>query len=159
MAKFKVAQPYTILHVLKVFLDDFKTNIENISNLLETCGRFLLRYEGTAIMAKSMVELMRRKQGNSHLDQRHQIMLENAFYTVRFAGIGPPCSFPDHQCNPPERVKKEVIQLPPMHGWIQHLMHNVLIKRTFDKVLKYLRKLHWEDADVTSSSIAPLYFH
>lgn len=82
LAKFKVAKPYSILHVLKVFLDDFKSNIENISNLLETCGRFLLRYEGTAVTAKSMVELMRRKQGNSHLDQRHQIMLENAFYTV-----------------------------------------------------------------------------
>lgn len=82
LAKFKVAKPYSILHVLKVFLDDFKSNIENISNLLETCGRFLLRYEGTAATAKSMVELMRRKQGNSHLDQRHQIMLENAFYTV-----------------------------------------------------------------------------
>jgi regulator of nonsense transcripts 2 len=83
LAKFKVAQPFTILHVLKVFLDDFKSNIDNISNLLETCGRFLLRYEGTAVTAKNMVELMRRKQGNSHLDQRQQIALENAFHTVR----------------------------------------------------------------------------
>jgi regulator of nonsense transcripts 2 len=82
LAKFKVAQPYSILHALKVFLDDFKSNIDNISNLLETCGRFLLRYEGTAVTAKNMVELMRRKQGNSHLDQRQQIMLENAFHTV-----------------------------------------------------------------------------
>jgi regulator of nonsense transcripts 2 len=82
LAKFKVAQPFTILHVLKVFLDDFKSNIDNISNLLEACGRFLLRYEGTAVTAKNMVELMRRKQGNSHLDQRQQIALENAFYTV-----------------------------------------------------------------------------
>ena len=55
LAKFKVAKPYAILHVLKVFLDEFKWNIENIANLLETCGRFLLRYEGTAVTAKSMV--------------------------------------------------------------------------------------------------------
>lgn len=55
LAKFKVARPHSILHVLKVFLDDFKANIENISNLLETCGRFLLRYEGTKETAKSMV--------------------------------------------------------------------------------------------------------
>lgn len=55
LAKFKVAKPYAILHVLKVFLDDFKFNIENIANLLENCGRFLLRYEGTAGTAKSMV--------------------------------------------------------------------------------------------------------
>lgn len=114
MAKFKVAKPFNILHVLKVFLDDFKFNIENISNLLETCGRFLLRYEGTAEVAKRMVgvfarfvnssnpevwlnmisqvELMRKKQANMHLDQRHQLMLENAFYMVSnmFAwGAGP----------------------------------------------------------------------
>lgn len=115
MAKFKVAKPFNILHVLKVFLDDFKFNIENISNLLETCGRFLLRYEGTAEVAKRMVsgfpryfrsllaasasnrgvaewdfsqvELMRKKQANMHLDQRHQLMLENAFYMVSGSGI------------------------------------------------------------------------
>ena len=55
LAKFKVARPYAILHVLKVFLDEFKWNIDNIANLLENCGRFLLRYEGTAGTAKSMV--------------------------------------------------------------------------------------------------------
>lgn len=55
LAKFKVARPYAILHPLKIFLDDFKPNIENISNLLETCGRFLLRNEGTAETAKQMV--------------------------------------------------------------------------------------------------------
>lgn len=55
LAKFKVARPYAILHPLKIFLDDFKPNIENIANLLETCGRFLLRNEGTAETAKQMV--------------------------------------------------------------------------------------------------------
>ncbi|WVQ63661.1 uncharacterized protein L199_001814 [Kwoniella botswanensis] len=131
LAKFKVAKPYTILHVLKVFLDEFKFNIENISNLLENCGRFLLRFEGTKETAKKMVELMRRKQGNSHLDQRHQVMLENAFY----------------MCNPPERVAREVITLSPMQSFIQHLLHDILMKRTLDKVLKLLRKLHWDDAE------------
>lgn len=146
LAKFKVAKPYAILHVLKVFLDDFKFNIENIANLLENCGRFLLRYEGTAKTAKDMVgglqhlwqiakcqvELMRRKQSNSHLDQRHNVMLENAFY----------------MCNPPERVVREVVQLSPMQSFIQHLLHDVLAKRTLDKVTKLLRKLHWEDQEV-----------
>lgn len=55
LAKFKVARPYTILHILKVFLDDFRFNIENIANLLETCGRFLLRNADTAETAKAMV--------------------------------------------------------------------------------------------------------
>nr|XP_031861440.1 uncharacterized protein CI109_003044 [Kwoniella shandongensis]KAA5528512.1 hypothetical protein CI109_003044 [Kwoniella shandongensis] len=131
LAKFKVAKPYTILHVLKVFLDDFRFNVENISNLLETCGRFLLRCEGTAETAKRMVEIMRRKQGTQHLDNRQQVMLENAFY----------------MCNPPERVAREVTELPPMNSFVQHLLHDVLMKRTLDKVLKLLRKLHWEESE------------
>ncbi|WVN87840.1 uncharacterized protein L203_103035 [Cryptococcus depauperatus CBS 7841] len=132
LAKFKIAKPYNILHILKVFLDDFKFNVENISNLLETCGRFLLRYEGTAEVAKRMVELMRRKQSNMHLSQKHQLMLENAFY----------------MCNPPERVAREVVQLDPIQSFIRYLLDEVLMKRTHDKVLKLLRKLHWEDSKV-----------
>ncbi|ORX39238.1 armadillo-type protein [Kockovaella imperatae] len=132
LAKFKVARPYTILHVFKVFLDDMKNNVENMANLLETCGRFLLRNEATAATSKSMVELMRRKQSAMHLDQRQNVMLENAFY----------------MCNPPERVAREVVQLPPMQSFIQHLLHDVLMKRTLDKVLKLVRKLHWDDPKI-----------
>ncbi|BEI85184.1 hypothetical protein CcaverHIS002_0505850 [Cutaneotrichosporon cavernicola] len=131
LAKFKVARPYTILHVLKVFVDNFKFNVENIANLLETCGRFLLRSEGTSETAKSMIELMRRKQSVTHLDQRLNIMLENAFY----------------QCNPPERVAREVVELPPMQLYIQHLLYNVLTKRAQEKVLLLMRKMHWEDPE------------
>ncbi|WVQ73762.1 hypothetical protein IAR50_003342 [Cryptococcus sp. DSM 104548] len=132
LAKFKAAKPFNILHVFKVFLDDFKFNIDNIANLLETCGRFLLRNEDTAEVAKRMVELMRRKQANMHLNQRQTLLLENAFYT----------------CNPPERVAREVVQLTPMESFIRHLLDEVLMKRTIDKVLKLLRKLHWEDPEV-----------
>lgn len=46
-------------------------------------------------------------------------------------------------------MTREVVELSPMESWIQHLMHNVLVKRTIDKVLKYLRKLHWEDPEVS----------
>lgn len=72
---------------------------------------------------------MRRKQGTSHLDNRQNVMLENAFY----------------MCNPPERVAREVVQLSPIQSFIQHLLHDVLSKRTLDKVTKLLRKLHWEE--------------
>lgn len=34
---------------------------------------------------------MRKKQANMHLDQRHQLMLENAFYMVSlYILLGPP---------------------------------------------------------------------
>lgn len=53
------------------------------------------------------------------------------------------------QCNPPERVVREIVELSPMQSFIQHLLHDVLMKRTLDKVLKLLRKLHWEDPEVS----------
>jgi hypothetical protein len=39
-----------------------------------------------------------------------------------------------------------------MHAFIQHLLHDVLMKRTLDKVLKLIRKLHWEEQDVRSKT-------
>lgn len=97
LAKFRVAQPHNILHAFKVYLDDFSHNVENVANLLETCGRFLLRSPETAETAKNMVrslsdvcsilklrqvELMRRKMATQHFDQRQIVTLENAFYMV-----------------------------------------------------------------------------
>ena len=35
-----------------------------------------------------------------------------------------------------------------MELFIRHLIYDVLSKKTIDKVLKLLRKLHWEDAQV-----------
>ena len=76
---------------------------------------------------------MRRKQSAQHFDTRQQLVLENAYY----------------QCNPPERVQREQVQLTPVEAFIEHLLHDVLMKKTVDKVLKILRKLHWEDAEVS----------
>ena len=75
---------------------------------------------------------MRRKQSAQHFDTRQQLVLENAYY----------------QCNPPERVQREQVQLTPVEAFIEHLLHDVLVKKTVDKVLKLLRKLHWEDEEV-----------
>lgn len=56
LAKFKVAQPHTILHVYKVLIDDLtNANVECAALLLEGCGRFLLRSEETGERMKSMV--------------------------------------------------------------------------------------------------------
>lgn len=86
-----------------------------------------------------------------HLEHREHVMLENAFYQVSW--LYEECTLQDQpltlQCNPPERVAREIVELPPMQGFIQHLLHDVLIKRTLDKVLKLLRKLHWEDVEVS----------
>jgi regulator of nonsense transcripts 2 len=56
LAKFKVAQTHTIMHCLKVFLEDLTgPNIDMAAMLLESCGRFLLRSEATSERMKAMV--------------------------------------------------------------------------------------------------------
>ncbi|KAF8893957.1 transcription factor [Infundibulicybe gibba] len=130
LAKFRVVPPHLILHIFKVCLDDFSgTNVENIALLLEGCGRFLLRSDETQERFGTMLELMRRKQSMQHFDQRHLLLLENAYY----------------QCNPPERAPRQEKEKTPMELFIRHLIYDVLAKKTIDKVLKLIRKLDWDD--------------
>ncbi|KAL0956498.1 hypothetical protein HGRIS_002642 [Hohenbuehelia grisea] len=131
LTKFRVVPPHLILHTFKVCLDDFSgTNVENIALLLEGCGRFLLRSDNTRERFGAMLELMRRKQSMQHFDQRQQLLLENAYY----------------QCNPPERTPRQMKERTNMELFIRHLIHDVLAKKTIDKVLKLIRKLDWDDA-------------
>ncbi|KAF5370880.1 hypothetical protein D9758_002015 [Tetrapyrgos nigripes] len=133
LTKFRVVPTHLILHIFKVCLDDFSgTNVENLALLLEGCGRFLLRSEDTRERFGTMLELMRRKQSMQHFDQRQLLLLENAYY----------------QCNPPERSPRQEKQRTPMELFIRHLIYDVLIKKTIDKVFKLIRKLDWEDPGV-----------
>ncbi|KAH8119395.1 transcription factor [Phellopilus nigrolimitatus] len=133
LTKFKVVPTHVILHIIKVCLDDFSgVNIDNLALLLEGCGRFLLRGDETKDRFVTMIELMRRKQSLQHLDQRQIMMLENAYY----------------QCNPPERAPIKEKERTPMELFIRHLIYDVLTKKTIDKVLRLIRKLHWEDPQV-----------
>lgn len=130
LTKFRVVPSHLVLHMFKVCLDDFSgTNVENISILLEGCGRFLLRSDETRERFGTMLELMRRKQSMQHFDQRQILLLENAYY----------------QCNPPERTPRQQKERTPLELFIRHLIYDVLAKKTIDKVLKLLRKLDWDD--------------
>ncbi|PWN50734.1 ARM repeat-containing protein [Violaceomyces palustris] len=133
LTKFGVTPSHIIFHCLKVCLDDFSgPNIENVATFLESCGRFLLRSEDSADRMRSMLEMLRRKRAAQNLDQRQLLLLDNAYY----------------QCNPPERKAIELKNRSPMELFIRHLIYDVLTKRSSDKVLKLLRKLHWEDPEV-----------
>ncbi|EPQ29818.1 uncharacterized protein PFL1_02491 [Pseudozyma flocculosa PF-1] len=130
LTKFKVTPSHTIFHCLKVCLEDFSgPNIDVLATLLETCGRYLLRTEESSAKMRSMLEMLRRKRGLVNLDARQLLMLDNAYY----------------QCNPPERKAIEQKVRSPMELFVRHLVYDVLTKKTLDKVLKLLRKLHWED--------------
>lgn len=132
LTKFKIVPTHVILHIVKVFLDDFAgANIECTALLLEGCGRFLLRSDDTKERMTSMLEAMKRKQHAQHLDMRYQLLLENAFY----------------QCNPPERAPRQEKERSLMELFVRHVMFDLLSKRTIDKCLRLLRRLPWADPE------------
>lgn len=63
LTKFGVVPEHVIFHCLKVSLDDFsRMNIEIICNLLENCGRYLLRNPDTSPRMASFLETLQRKR-------------------------------------------------------------------------------------------------
>jgi regulator of nonsense transcripts 2 len=122
-----------IFHCLKVSLDDFsRMNIEIISNLLENCGRYLLRNPDTSPRMSSFLETLQRKKAAQHIGQQERMLIENAMYFV----------------NPPERAAIQQKERTPVELFVHKLIYADMNKRTYAKVLKSLRKLHWEEKEV-----------
>ena len=137
LTKFGVVPEHVIFHCLKVSLDDFsRMNIEIIGNLLENCGRYLLRNPDTAPRMSSFLETLQRKKTAQHLGQQERMLIENAMYYV----------------NPPERAAIEQKERTPVQQYVWRLVYLDMNKRTYPKVLKSLRKLHWEEQEVRSRS-------
>jgi regulator of nonsense transcripts 2 len=135
LTKFGVVPEHVIFHCLKVSLDDFsRMNIEIICNLLENCGRYLLRNPETSPRMASFLETLQRKKGAQHIGQQERMLIENAVYYV----------------DPPVRAAIAQKERTPMDQFIRKLVYLDLNKRTCPKVLKQIRRLHWEERDVSS---------
>lgn len=133
LTKFGVVPEHKIFHCFKVSLDDFsKMNIEIICNLLENCGRYLLRTPETAPRMKSFLETLLRKKSAQHLGQQERMLIENAAYTV----------------DPPERAAIQQKERTPLDLFVRKLLYVDLNKRNVERVIKQIRKLHWEEHDV-----------
>ncbi|KAI4110026.1 MAG: hypothetical protein L6R37_000159 [Teloschistes peruensis] len=133
LTKFGVVPEHVIFHCLKVSLDDFsRMNIEIIGNLLENCGRYLLRNPDSTPRMTSFLETLQRKKAAQHLGQQERMMIENAVYYV----------------NPPERPAIQQKEKTPMQQFISKLVYLDMNRRTYPKVLKSIRKLHWEEPEV-----------
>ncbi|KAF5015325.1 hypothetical protein F66182_13381, partial [Fusarium sp. NRRL 66182] len=77
LTKFGVVPEHVIFHCLKVCLDDFsRTNIEIMGNLLENCGRYLLRNPETSPRMSSFLETVGRKKAATHLGQQERMIIE-----------------------------------------------------------------------------------
>ncbi|KAI9278600.1 armadillo-type protein [Phascolomyces articulosus] len=133
LTKFRVTPAHTIFHVFKIALDDFThQNIDIVCNLLETCGRFLLKSTETSVRMNNMLEVVMRKKNVQHMDNRQMLMIENAYY----------------QANPPDRTAIIEKKRSPMELYVRKLIYGDLNKKSLDRILKQLRKLHWEEEDI-----------
>ena len=133
LTKFGVVPEHVIFHCLKVSLDDFsRMNIEIICNLLENCGRYLLRNPDTCPRMASFLETLQRKKGAQVIGQQERMLIENAVYYV----------------NPPERAAIEQKERTPIELFLRKMMYQDLTRRTLDKTVKQIRKMHWEEDDI-----------
>ncbi|KAF2722866.1 ARM repeat-containing protein [Polychaeton citri CBS 116435] len=133
LTKFGTVPEHVIFHCLKVSLDDFgRTNLEIMANLLENCGRYLFRNPETAPRMGSFLETLQRKKAAQHLGQQERMLIENAMYYV----------------NPPERSAIQQRERTPLELYVSKLVYLDLNKKSLEKVIKQIRKLHWEEDDV-----------
>lgn len=133
LTKFGVVPEHVIFHCLKVSLDEFsRMNIEIIATLLENCGRYLLRNPETSPRMTSFLETLQRKKGAQHLGQQERMLIENAMYYV----------------NPPERAAIQQKERTTLELYIRKLIYEDLNKKSIEKVIKQVRKLHWEESEV-----------
>lgn len=136
LTKFGIVPEHVVFHCLKVSLDDFsRMNIEIICNLLENCGRYLFRNPETSPRMVSFLETLQRKKSVQHISQAERMLIENAVYYV----------------DPPERPAIEQKERTPMELFIRKLLRGDLTKKNSSKVLKQIRRLHWEEKEVRQS--------
>lgn len=144
LTKFSIVPEHVVFHCLKVSLDDFsRMNIEIICNLLENCGRYLLRNADTSPRMATFLETLRRKKSVQHIGQPERMLIENAIYYV----------------DPPERASIQQKERTPTELFIRKLVYVDLTKRNYTKVLKQIRRLHWEEHEVKQTNHKPLQDH
>ncbi|KAL1838350.1 hypothetical protein VTJ49DRAFT_2781 [Mycothermus thermophilus] len=135
LTKFGIVPEHVVFHCLKVSLDDFsRVNIEIICNLLENCGRYLLRNPETAPRMSTFLETLQRKKSVQHIGQAERMLIENAVYYV----------------DPPQRPAIQQKERTPMELFVRKLVYSDLTKRNYSKILRQIRKLHWEEKEVVA---------
>lgn len=135
LTKFGIVPEHVVFHCLKVSLDDFsRMNIEILCNLIENCGRYLLRNPETNPRMASFLETLQRKKSVQHIGQPERMLIDNAVYYV----------------DPPERPAIEQKERTPMELFVRKLIYVDMTKRNYSKILKQIRRLHWEEAEVVA---------
>jgi regulator of nonsense transcripts 2 len=82
----------------------------------------------------SFLETLQRKKSAQVLGQQERMLIENAVYYV----------------NPPERAAIEQKERTPIELFMRKIMYQDLTRRTLDKTVKQIRKMHWEEEDIVN---------
>ena len=107
-------------------------NIEIICNLLENCGRYLLKNPETSPRMNSFLETLKRKKSAKHIGQQERMLIENAVYYV----------------DPPVRAAIQQKERTPVDQYIRKLVYLDMHNRNYPKILKQIRRLHWEESEI-----------
>jgi regulator of nonsense transcripts 2 len=139
LTKFRITPLHTILHCIKALMEDFNpTNIEVLSILLETCGRFLYRLPETHDHIQGVLDsLLKKKKTAINLDARMQLLIDNAYFCT----------------NPPDKPVRKEKHRTPLEAFVRKLVFVDLTKTNAEKMLKLLRKLPWNDAAVKDMAV------
>jgi regulator of nonsense transcripts 2 len=136
MIKFRLAPPIVAFRMFKALFADFTSshNIEMLTLLMETCGRFLYLLPYTSSMMAQMLETMLRLRRVKNLDLHNQTLIESAYFAVKP---------PDRST---QRTKKEK-PLTVVQKYIRYLLNTALQApdAKVDGVIKSLRRLPWLD--------------
>lgn len=134
LVKFGLYPRLKALMCLKFLLSNFQHHhIEMTCAFLEVCGMYLYNCKDSRLRTSVYLEQMMRLKKAITLDTRHASQVENCYYLVK----------------PPEggtKIKRKI--RTPMQQYIRFLVFEELHKGNIEKIVKYLRRLDWEDPAV-----------
>lgn len=135
MTKFGLYPRLEALMCLKLLLSNFQHHhIEMTCAFLEVCGMYLYNCKDSRLRTSALLEQMMRLKKAMTLDSRHATQIENCYYLVK----------------PPEggvKVRQKV--RTPIQMYVRYLIFEELHKGNVEKIVKYLRRLNWDDPDVS----------
>lgn len=131
LVKFTLYTRLEALMCLKYLLSNFiHHHIEMTCAFLEVCGTYLYNTKDSRFRTNVYLEQMMRLKKAMTLDTRHATQIENCYYQVK----------------PPENGSKIRRKIrTPIQSYIRHLIFQELHKGNVEKIVKYLRRLNWDD--------------
>lgn len=136
LVKFGVIPKAQALSCLRMVLFDFRgANIDMCCAMIDSMGPFLYLSVDSHGKMKILLEVMMKKKEHVR-DFRQQMLIDNAYYT----------------CIPPEKKEVPVFRRPPVHDFIHFLIVNLSRSRV-DTTVRCLRKIDWEDKDISEYAI------